>query len=193
VANTGEQALALANQTRPDLVLVDLGLPDRSGLSVGRDIIEILPDAKVVALTALREPAAVRQALGLGFHAYVTKDAPVSRFMSSLRAVLEGQIVVPPKLAAGLGGAKTQEEQAMQTLVEQLTPRELEVLGLLVEGRSSTAIAEELSISKNTVRTHIQSILSKLLVHSRLEAVAFAVKHGLVRPEGRAPDGRSTE
>jgi two-component system nitrate/nitrite response regulator NarL len=186
MAGNGEEALEIVGRSKPDLVLVDLGLPDRSGLAVGKDIIEIAPDAKVVALTALKEPTAVRQALDLGFHAYVTKDAPVSRFLSSLRAVLEGQIVVPPRLAAGVGGTGGERDEATQMLIDQLTPRELEVLALLVEGLSGPAIAARLSISQNTVRTHIQSILAKLQVHSRLEAAAFAVRHGLVRLDGRS-------
>jgi two-component system nitrate/nitrite response regulator NarL len=144
----------------------------------GRRILEEHPEAKVVALTALLSPATVREAVRLGFHGYITKDTPVSRFASSLRAVLDGQVVFPRRLASALGRPR---DDGFDLLAAQLTARELEVLGLMAEGLSGTDIARKLGISTNTVRTHIQSILTKLQVHSRLEAVAFALRRGLVR------------
>lgn len=162
------------------MVLMDLGLPDRSGLSVGRDILDAVPDTKLIALTALDDASAVREALRSGFHAYVTKSTPVSHFLNSIRAVLDGQVVIPPRLAPAFAGARSEGERATQLLADQLTTRERQVLGLLVDGKSGPAIARQLFISSNTVRTHIQSILTKLQVHSRLEAAAFAVRNGVV-------------
>ena len=178
VATTGAEGRELVNGLRPDLILVDIGLPDESGLVAGRRILEEHPEAKVVALTALLSPATVREAVRLGFHGYITKDTPVSRFASSLRAVLDGQVVFPRRLASALGRPR---DDGSDLLAAQLTARELEVLGLMAEGLSGTDIALKLGISTNTVRTHIQSILTKLQVHSRLEAVAFALRRGLVR------------
>ena len=178
VATTGAEGRELVNGLRPDLILVDIGLPDESGLVAGRRILEEHPEAKVVALTALLSPAAVREAVRLGFHGYITKDTPVSRFASSLRAILDGQVVFPRRLASALGRPR---DDGSDLLAAQLTARELEVLGLMAEGLSGTNIALKLGISSNTVRTHIQSILTKLQVHSRLEAVAFALRRGLVR------------
>jgi DNA-binding NarL/FixJ family response regulator len=178
IATTGAESRELVNDLRPDLILVDIGLPDESGLVAGRRILEEHPEAKVVALTALLSPATVREAVRLGFHGYITKDTPVSRFASSLRAVLDGQVVFPRRLASALGRPR---DDGFDLLAAQLTARELEVLGLMAEGLSGTDIARKLGISTNTVRTHIQSILTKLQVHSRLEAVAFALRRGLVR------------
>jgi two-component system nitrate/nitrite response regulator NarL len=185
IATTGDEALEAVRRSSPDLVLIDLGLPDRSGLSVGRDIIEFSPQTKVVALTAFDDTASVREALRLGFRAYITKETPVAQFLSSIRAVIDGQSVITPRLATALG-VRRAPARATDLLIDQLTTREREVLALLVEGLSGPMIAHRLSISTHTVRTHIQSILTKLQVHSRLEAAAFAVRHGIVVPRARA-------
>jgi len=179
VATTGADGLEFARRLRPDLILVDIGLPDESGLVTGRRILGEFPEAKVIALTALDSPSAVREAMRVGFHGYLTKDTTVSRFASSLRTVLDGQVVLPRRLVSAVGRRRDDDGSAL--LAAQLTAREREVLGLLAEGLGGTDIARRLGISTNTVRTHIQSILTKLQVHSRLEAAAFALRRGLVR------------
>lgn len=185
-AATAAEALVLARLMQPDVILLDLGLPDRSGLSVGREILDTVPAVKLIALTSLRDENVVREALRSGFSGYVTKDASVRRFMSSVRAILGGTVVAPgPARFRPGAGVRTEQERAATMLSQQLTPRELEVLSLLVEGRSGSEIARRLSISQYTVRTHTQSILSKLQVHSRLEAAAFAVRHHLVEVRRR--------
>ena len=184
VAHSGDQALSTATREQPDLVLLDLGLPDEDGLSVGKKIIDACPDSKVVAVTALSDSRAVTEAIRLGFAGYVTKDTPVTQFVSSVRAVLNGQVVMPAKLAKAAAGGRSKEEQEAALLATQLTDRERELLTLLVQGLNSKEIAVRLSISPNTVRTHVQSILTKLQVHSRLEAAAFAVRYGLVKTPG---------
>jgi len=186
IATTGAEGVDLARRLRPDLVLIDLGLPDESGLVTGRRILEEFPEAKLVALTALDSPAAVREAMKIGFHGYLTKDMPVSRFASSLRVAVEGQVVLPRRLTSTVGRPADQDGWAL--LASQLTARERETLNLLAEGLSGTEIAKALGISTNTVRTHIQSILTKLQVHSRLEAAAVALRRGLVRLPPRDED-----
>jgi len=176
IYTTADRGLAGAREHRPDLVLLDLGLPDRSGLELGKDILVELPDTKVVALTALEDEKSVQDALKAGFHGYLTKQTEAERFRNALRSVQDGQTVFPQR-AVGQHRERTDDER----LAEQLTTREVEVLQLLAEGASSGQIAEELQVSPNTVRTHVQGILSKLQVHSRLEAAAFAVRHGLVK------------
>lgn len=189
VATTGEQGVEDVRRERPDLVLVDLGLPDQSGLAVGKRIIDEHPGIKVLALTAIDAPKAVEEALRSGFHGYLTKDTPLARFVSSIRAAVDGQVVIPHRLAPAVAGAKTPGEASAALLVEQLTARELEVLALLVDGANGEDIARHLVISPNTVRTHVQSILTKLQVHSRLEAATFAVRHGIVPAPGSRPYG----
>lgn len=184
VAATGQAANALAEATRPDLVLMDLGLPDADGIRVGQDLMLKHPQLKILILTALRDPKTVKKALRAGFYGYVTKDTPITQFVDSVRSALSGSVVVPRSLAPATGGARSVEARAADLLAKQLTARELKVLGLLAEGARSEDIAERLSISTNTVRTHVQNVLTKLQVRSRLEAVAFAVRHGIVEISG---------
>jgi two-component system, NarL family, nitrate/nitrite response regulator NarL len=178
VVTTGRAALAFLEDDRPDVILLDLGLPDRSGLAVGREILEIWPEAKLMVLTALDDPKAVEEAVRAGFRGYLTKDTPVSRFVSSIEAIVAGQEVFPHRSAQRM--RRPGSNDSVWLLISQLTPREREVLGLLVEGADGRTIATRLGISRNTVRTHVQSILTKLQVHSRLEAATLAVRHRVV-------------
>jgi len=176
VYTTADTGLAGAREHRPDMVLLDLGLPDRPGLELGRDILLELPDTKVVALTALEDEKSVHDALKVGFHGYLTKQTEAERFKYGLRSIQHGQTVFPQRQVI-----RNRERTNDELMAEQLTTREVEVLQLLAEGASSGDIAEQLRVSPNTVRTHVQGILSKLQVHSRLEAAAFAVRHDLVK------------
>jgi DNA-binding NarL/FixJ family response regulator len=181
VATTAEEGLRQARELRPDVVLLDIGLPDRSGLAVGRTMIEELPDTKVVSVTALDDSQTIDEARRLGFAGYLTKDTPIAQFARAVRTAMEGTLVIsrPRRTLQDV------EDHGAVLLARQLTPRELEVLSLLVEGMSGRDIADALSISSNTVRTHIQNILTKLQVRSRLEAVAFAVRHRIVQIDRR--------
>jgi two-component system, NarL family, nitrate/nitrite response regulator NarL len=180
VVSTGDAAVAAIAEQACDLVFLDLGLPAESGLVVGRRILERFPESRVVALTALADAESVGRALSLGFRGYLSKDMPVTRFVSSVRAVMNGDLVFPGRQARAATADRRNDESA-HLLARQLTAREREVLTMLVEAETGGEIARRLGISRNTVRTHIQSILSKLQVHSRLEAAAFAVRHRLVQ------------
>jgi DNA-binding NarL/FixJ family response regulator len=174
------QALDAIKRQRPDLALVDLGLPDMYGIELGKIILDEWDGIVVVALTELNDPRAVREAIQAGFHGYITKDTPLPLFLRSVQMALAGEVVMPHRLAALAAGARSPQEKHADLIREKLTPREYQVLALLVEGASTKTIARRLSLSTNTVRTHAQNILEKLQVSSRLEAVAFAVRHGLV-------------
>ncbi len=193
MATRGDEALEAVRERPFDVILLDLGLPDQSGLAVGKAILELRPTSAMLAVTAVDDPQVVKEALRIGFRGYVTKDVRVQRFVSAVQAVLEGQVVIPRQLATAVGGARSAEERHAALLGQQLTEREREVLALLVDGASGADIAERLTISTNTVRTHVQSVLTKLQVHSRLEAATFAVRHGLVAApaQQRAADGRA--
>ncbi|MFB3738225.1 MAG: response regulator [Candidatus Velamenicoccus archaeovorus] len=182
VRTSGAEGLDLARSERPDLVLLDIGLPDWDGIELGRTILAELPESKVVALTGLHDPRLVREAVAAGFHGFLSKDLRGSSFGRSILRVMDGEIVVPGrdgKEASHWSGYGASDEVSL--LASQLTPRELEVLGLLARGADSRQMSSELGVRVNTVRTHIHSILSKLGVSSRLEAAAFAVRNGLVR------------
>jgi DNA-binding NarL/FixJ family response regulator len=182
VEGTAEGAVEAVRRLQPDVVLLDIGLPEQSGIVVGERILEERPETKIIALTALDDPRVVKEALHTGFVGYVTKETEPERFERAIRSVMDGQVVVPMKIGKTLfrrqnHGRRSHEE----LLASQLTRRELEVLALLADGVSSRRIAETLRVSPNTVRTHVQNVLAKLQVHSRLEAAAFAVQRGLVR------------
>jgi two-component system nitrate/nitrite response regulator NarL len=191
--STGEQALEAIRGDRPDLVLLDLGLPGESGLSIGRRIVDTWPEIKVLALTALDSARAVKDAMVAGFHGYLTKDVPVARFVSSINSLMDGHMVVPQRLGRRAAGWGSRQERDAALLAGQLTAREREVLGLLAEGASGGLIARRLWLSPHTVRTHVQSILGKLRVHSRLEAAAFAMRHGIVKPPAPSGDGTDSD
>jgi DNA-binding NarL/FixJ family response regulator len=177
--STGRAAVALARSERPDIVLMDLGLPDIDGLTVGKRILADRPETKVVAITGLNDAGMVREAIRAGFQGYVMKEASLSELLGSLMAVAQTQSVLPREAAQALAGMRSKEQDA-ELLARQLTSREREILTLLAQGVPGRELAHHLHLSPNTIRTHIQNICAKLQVHSRLEAVAFAMRHGVV-------------
>jgi NarL family two-component system response regulator LiaR len=178
-AANGRAAVALARAVTPDMVLMDLGLPDIDGLTAGKRILADRPDTKVLAITGLNDAGMVREAIRAGFQGYVMKETSLSELLGSLMAVARTQSVLPREAAQALAGMRSKEQDA-ELLAEQLTARERQILTLLSEGVPGRDLAHHLHLSPNTVRTHIQNICSKLQVHSRLEAVAFAMRHGIV-------------
>ena len=176
VARTGKDAIEIARKVRPDLVLMSLGLPDGNGLEVGRTIAEHVPSVKVLAFNADRDPDLVWRTVRAGFHGYVTKESTISTLVESLDAVLAGRIVTP----RGEREGTFDQVRPSESRWERLTPREREILILLGRGHRTGQIAGSLHISTNTVRSHVQALLTKLSAHSRLEAVAIARRRGLL-------------
>lgn len=185
VVHTVAAGTDAALRLRPQVVLLELLLPDGDGLAAGRIILESAPETKIIALTSVSDPEMIARALRGGFSGYITKDTPLSRFVSLIEAAARGEVVIPRRTAAAVTQARSEEDRHAVFLGEQLSRREREILTLLVDGSSSGEIARKLSVSPNTVRTHVQSILTKLQVHSRLEAATFAVRHSLVPVPGR--------
>ena len=180
VASSRAEALSVIDRIVPDVVLMDLGLPDGNGVEVGKTILARYPGIKVLALTARCDPDAVKDVMRAGFSGFLSKDTPLDKLAASIRLALDGHVVIPHRVAGAAAGARTPEQKNAELLASQLTPRELQVLALLVQGAGSKTIADDLCVSLNTVRTHVQSILTKLQVRSRLEAAAFAVRFSLV-------------
>jgi two-component system nitrate/nitrite response regulator NarL len=179
IVSLGSEALEVVDRSHPDIILMDTALRDQSGFAVGRAILERHPDAKIVAVTTLAERAVVEEALRIGFVGYLSKDTSIEQFVNAVRSVMDGHVVMPHRLSSN-GRRPAHQEGQVALLASQLTPREREVLALLVEGVSGEVAARKMGISSNTVRTHVQSILTKLQVHSRLEAATFAVRNRLV-------------
>lgn len=187
-ANEAEPILA-DDDRRPDVVVVDLVLRLEGALALGALVASLYPRIKVIGLVASGDDGRQKAALRAGFSGVVSKDTQVAGLVDAIGAVADGELVNTPGSAPGgirngppaeNGGSQEMPKDAA-LLARQLTGRELELLQLLSEGASSSQIAEGLHISRHTVRTHVQSVLGKLGVHSRLEAAAFAVRHGLVR------------
>lgn len=163
---------------RPDVVLMDYGLPDGNGAEATVAVKEVRPETKVVMLTSFGDEETLVAAIEAGCSGFITKHKGTSEVATAVRLAAEGEAVVSPDMLVLL---LPRLSRTRRGLGSDLTARELEVLQLLSEGASKDEIGNRLFVSPNTVRNHIQSILSKLGAHSRLEAVAVAVREGLIR------------
>lgn len=172
-AGTVQEATQMAARLAPDVVVMDYRLPDGDGVSATAAICRESPGSSVVMVTASTHDAVVAAAIDAGCVAFVTKDRAASDVVAAVRAATRGEVAFP---ARGLAHLK----KASGRHVGTLTPRELEVLQFLADGASTNHIAARLFLSPSTVRNHVQSVLTKLNVHSKLEAVTTAVREGLV-------------
>jgi two-component system NarL family response regulator len=170
-AETGEQAIALYREHRPDVVLMDLRMPVLGGAEAIQRITAEFPDARVVALTTYQGDADVRRALDAGARGYLLKHMLMTEVIAAIRAVRRGEWVIPPAVAASL--AQHHER-------DRLTARELEVLGLTAQGLSNKEIALTIGRTEETVKIHLKSVFAKLKVATRTEAVRVALGRGLV-------------
>jgi NarL family two-component system response regulator LiaR len=171
-----------ASRSQLDVCLMDYLLPDGTGAEATREIKRRWPNAKVVILTAIADDETMLDAVEAGADGYLTKDRAGFEVVKAVRAAHAGEMLLPRavafELAQRVGAARKTPIDPVH--VHDLTPRELEVLRMLVEGRSSRDICGELYIAPNTLRTHVQNVLAKLRVHSKLEAVAVALRQRLV-------------
>jgi two-component system, NarL family, response regulator LiaR len=174
-AADGIQAVKLARQLRPDVVLMDLLMPAMDGIQATSVIRRELPDTEVIALTSVLEDGSVVGAVRAGATGYLLKDAEPDELCRAIRAAAAGQVQLSPRAAERL----MREVRAPET-PETLTDREVEVLRLLAEGQSNKEIARSLTIGEKTVKTHVSNILAKLGVPSRTQAALYAVRVGLV-------------
>ena len=181
-ARDGREALELARSCRPDVVLMDVAMPEMGGLAATRLISAELPELKVVILTASEDDADLFEAIKSGAQGYLLKNLESGQFFSLLEGVAHGEPAFTPGLARKLLGEYARPPAAREdAFVGLITDRERQVLELLVQGvTSNRELAERLVVSENTVKYHLRNILSKLHLHNRAEVVAYALRHGLV-------------
>ena len=180
-ASGGRMGARLAEELRPDVVLMDLHMPDLVGFAATRAILESQPSARVVALSASAE-ADVAAAMQAGACGFVVKDAPIDEVVVAIRAAAQGATWLSSGAAEvvlrGLRRAAPEPDVGLGS-VEQVSPRELEVLRLIARGMENAEIGETLSISPRTAKNHVSSILAKLGLPGRVQAATYAVRHGL--------------
>ncbi len=183
VAGTVAEAKRLSSR-RMDVVLMDYRLPDGTGAEATRHVKRRWPGARVVMLTAVQNDETVLESIQAGADGYLTKDRAVEDVVATVRSASAGETLLPRSVIIGLARrvADARDKPADRPAFESLTGRELEVLRALAEGLRSADISERLEISRNTLRTHVQNIMTKLGVHSKLEAVTVALRHRIVEP-----------
>jgi DNA-binding NarL/FixJ family response regulator len=195
-ASDGEEAVAMAGELDPDVVLMDLRMPRCDGVEATRRLLAAMPQVRVVVLTTYADDRSVVEALRAGARGFLTKDAGAEEIQRAIEAVVEGKAAIDPAvqhhLVAAVSGAVPAEPAATQpatpALPDGLTAREAEVLGLIAAGLSNAEIAARLVVSEATVKTHINHLFMKAGVRDRAQAVAYAYRHGLALQPGPTAD-----
>jgi two-component system response regulator NreC len=184
-AETAAQAIEAVIQQQPDVVLMDVGLPDMSGIEATQLIKQQRPETAVVALTIHEDEEYFFRMLEAGASGYVPKRAAPEELLDAIRLAAVGEVYIYPSLAKLLVKDFLVRQEGMsgdESHLNDLTPREQEVLTLLAEGSTNNQIAESLTISPKTVSRHRENIMGKLNLHSRAELVKYAIRKGIIRP-----------
>jgi len=174
-ARDGQEALEVCKQVQPDVVLMDLEMPVMGGVAATRSIQRQWPHIQVIALTSFKERELVQDALQAGAISYLMKNVSGDDLAAAIQAAYAGRSTLSPEAIQSL----IQPDEPEPGLEQDLTPREREVLALLIKGHSNPEIAQQLNVSRSTVKVHVSSILSKLNVSSRGEAIALAIERNL--------------
>jgi len=183
-ASDGAEAVQKAQELMPDVVLMDVRMPTRSGIEAAREIRDVMPHVKILMLTISDEEADLYEAIKAGASGYLLKEIPIEEVADAIRSVWQGQSRISPSMASKLltefAAISRAADERPPMPSPRLTDREMEVLKLVAQGKNNRDIAKELFISENTVKNHIRNILEKLHLHSRMEAVVYAVREKLL-------------
>ncbi|MED4688632.1 response regulator transcription factor [Peribacillus frigoritolerans] len=180
-ADNGLKVVELAMELRPDIILMDLVMPEMDGIEATKRIIEKWPEAKIIIVTSFLDDEKVYPALEAGATSYMLKTSKASEIARAVRSTFQGQSVLEPEVT-GKMMEKLRRPKITQ-LHDQLTTREMEILLLMTQGKTNQEIADELYIALKTAKVHVSNILSKLAVQDRTQAVIYAFKHSLVQEE----------
>lgn len=193
VVTAGDEAVKTAVERKPDVVLMDLRMPGVDGIEATRRLHDEGVASAVIILTGEGDDAAFGRAMEAGAHGFLRKTAPVGEVIDAIRDASEGKPLHRPDdvhQAIRSTRERSRADRDLLRRVERLTPREIEILQAMAEGLDSETIAERLGMSRHTLRTHVQNILTKLAVHSKTDAVIAAIRTGKATPPGLAAPGR---
>jgi NarL family two-component system response regulator LiaR len=188
-AENGREALAMARDLKPDVVLMDLLMPVMDGIEATREIRRELPEVEVLALTSVLEDASVTGAIRAGAIGYLLKTTDADELREAIRAAAAGQVRLAPEAAARLM-REVRSPESPDALTEPLTERETEVLKLIARGKANKQIARELFVAMSTVKTHVNNLYRKLNVSSRTQAALYAARIGLVSADEISEESR---
>ena len=177
-AESGDQAIPIVNQLEPDVILMDLEMPGMSGIETIKEIKKLQPDSRILVLTSFAEDKKVFDALHAGAYGYLLKDTSPDELVETIRSVYSEKLTLPKEFSHVLLDKKV-ENSEVPASQSGLTQRELDVLKCIAQGMSNKQIAQELTISTATIRTHVSKIMQKLNLENRTQAALFALKTGL--------------
>ncbi|AJD90666.1 LuxR family transcriptional regulator [Jeotgalibacillus malaysiensis] len=177
-AINGKEAAVLAEQTKPDVILMDLLMEGGTGIDATKDILSFLPDTKIIILTSYYDDEQVFPALEAGAHSYILKTSSASQILDTVYKASKGESVIEQQVASKLMNRFRTKERVLH---EDLTEREMDVLKCLGDGLTNQEIADELYIGIKTVKTHVSNVLSKLEISDRTQAAIYANRNGLLR------------
>jgi len=176
----GLEAISLVEKLCPDVVVLDLSMPDMDGILVTKELHAKYPDMRILILTVHEDEAMLREAIRSGASGYILKHAAEQELIEAIRRILGGEMYVDPKMLPSLFGDEQSLSLGPKDLIEPLTPREVDVLKLIVDGYTNRQIGQKLGISMRTVEGHRANLYDKLGLHSRVELVRYAKQHGMI-------------
>ena len=181
-AADGDEALRLTRTLQPDIVLMDVSMPGCGGIEATRRLKELRSDVRVLILTVHEDSGLLQEAIRAGASGYILKRAAESELVNAIQAVWRGDLYVHPAMTRALFASTIHAPADNQVAIETLTPREVEALRLIAQGHTNRQMADLLTLSVRTIESHRANMMQKLDLHSRVELVRYAMKHGLFRP-----------